>query len=105
MCADESLALLDKVLEIYQNWFGNLELYDLTTIFRMFYEKTFLLNGSGKKRKYMHMPKYKCINETIRCRHVSKNKKLAIQIELVVNIEKRKKQVLLIILCCLSQIG
>ena len=104
MCADESLALLDKVLEIYQNWFGNLELYDLTTIFRMFYEKTFLLNGSGKKRKYMHMPKYKCINETIRCRHVSKNKKLAIQIELVVNIEK-KKQVLLIILCCLSQIG
>jgi hypothetical protein len=57
MCADESLSLLDKVLEIYQNWFGNLEIYDLTTIFRMFYGKTFLLNGRGKKRKYMHMLK------------------------------------------------
>lgn len=57
MCADESLSLLDKVLEIYQNWFGNLEIYDLTTIFRMFYGKTFLLNGRGKKRKYMDMLK------------------------------------------------
>lgn len=44
------------------------------------------------------MPKYKCINETIRCRHVSKNKKLAIQIELVVNIEKKTSLINYIVL-------